>query len=633
MQPIVQGALIAALSMGLAACATQAGSSAEIGRVSLYDDIAISSAASATAVRTSSGDVVGLEVYDTPGAAVRAGDMAAFVALVQQARLGDNEPGDFGAVVVAMDRAAAGDTVAARAALQTVTGEPAVEATVAFTDAWLSALDGDEGGAIDRLRDIGDAMPGLTGDLALAAMLEAFERHDEALAVYESLTPTRIEAPDHLFDPRGILFAHAQMVVSRRTLLLRRLGRIDEAKAVYAKLAAAEPEEATRYNDAIASLTDEDEFEDEFLTPRTAFARAFSDLSLSLYQRRIILAAMVGARLNGFDENRSAMDQLALMLDPDNESMRETVINGLYDEALYEGAAHVAVSAPDPTPRLQLSAASAYLMTGDEARARGALDNAVSIGDDDDRLETLTGSLRLYTLLGEEARAIELAGEARASAENSSEKAVTHALTASSLQHFGRNSEAVSHARMARDLDDTHDRRMALADVLGAAGEIDEALKLIRTERLGRPNDPYMLNTLGYFLITRTDRLEEGFRVLARAYALADRDPYIADSFGWARLKLGDIEGARRLIEQARAELDPKTHWEIEDHLGDIHWYQGDEDEARAAWERALTEYPPEDKRALIADKLANGLTEPAPEARPLPDVSLDAGAVDQQDI
>ncbi len=595
---------------------------------------AVSPAAAATAVLRDDGRPVGLLAYESPADAIRAGDMAAFIEHVKLSRMGENEPGDFGVAVIALDRVAAGDLEAARLVLDSAEGEPASARVLAFIEAWVTALEGDEQKAIDEVRVVGGALPGLTGDLSLAAMLEAFGRHEEALGVYASLTPREIEAPQHAFDPQGILFAHAQTVVSRRTLLLRRLGRIEEARDIYARLAASEPEQSARYNAAIASLDDPDEFKDDvFLTPQTAFARSLSDLALTLYQQRVITAALAGVRITGFDENRSTMDQLALLIDPSDEGLREVVISGLYDEALYEGAAHVAVTAPEPTPRLQLSAASSFLMLGDEKASRRALNRSLRLSDDTEQLETLVGALRLYTLMDEEGEAIETAKRARSAAENQSEQAVTHALTASALQHFGRTDEAVFHARSARELDDTHDRRMMLADILGAAGQVDEALRIIRTERLGRPNDPYMLNTLGYFLITRTDRYEEGYKVLARAYSLADRDPYIADSFGWARYKLGDLVGAQRLLLQARAELEPQAHWEIEDHLGDVFWHQGETDKAKEAWATALDEYPPAHKRALIEDKLENGLEGPPPEKRPLPDVSLEDGTVDQQEI
>ena len=150
---------------------------------------------------------------------------------------------------------------------------------------------------------------------------------------------------------------------------------------------------------------------------------------------------------------------------------------------------------------------------------------------------------------------------------------------------------------------------------------------------LGRPNDPYTLNSLGYFLIEYTDKHEEGFRVLYRARSLAERDPYITDSLGWAYYRLGHLKDAQRLIEQSRADLKPHKHWEIETHLGDIYWHQGKTEEAREAWQNAIGNRPPARERAELEAKLANGLTTPKPERRTLPSVSIGDGEVDRQDI
>ena len=107
----------------------------------------------------------------------------------------------------------------------------------------------------------------------------------------------------------------------------------------------------------------------------------------------------------------------------------------------------------------------------------------------------------------------------------------------------------------------------------------------------------------------------------------------IADSFGWALYKLGDLDRARGLIEAARDDLKPKNHWEIEDHLGDIYWHLGREDDARTAWETALAAYPPKVERETIEAKLKDGLTTPRPEKQRLPEISLEDLEVGRQDI
>lgn len=584
----------------------------------------VSEAAMATAVLGEDGEPVGTAAYEVPIDAVKAGDMAAFIAMV---RMGDNEEADLEGltnVILAVDEIAAGHYDAAREALSEEKQTPFAQSLADFVDAWIYALEGDLDMAVEVHRDIDAGLPGLTADLSLAALLEAAGRTDEALAVYDAMTPSRIEAPDHQFDPKGIMFAHVQMVIARRTLLLRRLGRVEEAQEVYRQLAEAEPEQAARYEAAIDSLATGRGLDDEALTPEAAFARAFSDLSLSLWQQRLIRNALLGIRVSGLDEQRATMDQLALLIDPENEGLRTNVISLLQEEALYDGAAHVAQSAPEPTAALQISAAQSYLWAREPDAVRAAIGEALALADEDERLGIIAGAIGLHALLGDEDRAVELAGEAIELADNPAEEAMAAALKAEILKQFGRLDEAIPYARTAREIDDTHGRRMYLANVLGEAGQVEEGLILIQRERLKRPNDPYMLNTLGYYLISHTDRLEEGYQILFRANNMARNDPYIADSLGWAYFKLGHFDDAVRMIELSRRELAPQKHWEIEHHLGDLYWYQGREDEAREAWSIALDEFPPYLVAEELREKLEHGLTEPAPDRQTLPRVSLD---------
>lgn len=634
-------AAILAAAWGLSGCAAQgaadsaapAAAPAQVEPAAgVYDGVPLSDAALATAVRGPDGRAVAPDTYDTPRAALQAGDMAAFIAMMRTAMDADEAPEGLGAFVLAIDRIAAGELGAARDWLDAGRGSADGDRLGDFAEAWILALEGDIPAAISAQRRSAADLPGLTGDLSLAAMLEAAGREDEALAVYSALTPARIEAPAHEFDPQGLVFTHVQMVVSRRALLLYRLGRIDAAKDVYLKLAEAEPERAVQYAAAIEALETGRGIDTEPLTMEAAFARSVSDLSLALYQQTLIRNAMLGRRTRGFDEQRAVFDQLALLIDPASEALREIVVGTLANEAHYEGAAHTALSAPEPTAGLQIAAAQSLLMAEKDGPARAAIAEAIGLAEADERLAIYSGAIGLHALMGDQDRALDLADEAIALVSNPAEEASLNGLKASTLQQFGRYEEAVTHARRARELDDTHERRMALANLMGEAGMIDEAIRLLQIERLKRPDDPYMLNTYGYFLLQHTDRHAEAFKVLYLANALASNNPYIADSLGWAYYKLGHLEDARRLIELARKELAPQRHWEIEDHLGDILWYLGERDEARAAWQTALEEFPPDTPRERIEEKLREGIRTPAPERQPLPRVDTEAEDLEPQE-
>ena len=625
---------VSAIALALSACTTASGSAdAPAPAVAEETGPALSPAAQATAVRRPDGSRAS---YTSALDALKAGDTAGYLTQLSLLPEGVRTQDRFNTAYLALDRAAAGDTAGARALLG-IGADEADNFTVPdfflWMDAWFLAMDGDLPAAIERHRKHSSGMPGITADLSLAALLEIAGRNEEALAVYEALTPTLIKAPEHEFDPQGIVFAHISTVIVRHALLLQRMGRVQEAQAVYQQLADAEPEQSTSYAAAIESLETGKNLKNEPLTVSTGFALALSDVSYAMQQQRFIQTVMMGGSIDGFDERRASFDLVILLIDPANENLRSNIIDAFYEEALYPGAAHIAQTAPKATPALEIAAAQALLMDGDETGARTAIRSALELTGEEDRLSTLYGALQIRALLDDRDAAYAIVPELLSLAENPAEQAAAHGAASSIYQHFGEISKAAAHARDARRLDDTHQRRMALADVLGQAGEINDALLILRSERLARPNDPYTLNSLGYFLITRTDRYEEGYRILARAMLLAETDPYIADSFGWALYKLGDLDRARGLIEAARDDLKPKNHWELEDHLGDIYWHLGRQDDARTAWETALAAYPPKAERETIEAKLRDGLKTPRPEKRPLPEISLEDLEVGRQDI
>ncbi len=606
-----------------------------LGALSAYSGIYdVSAPAMATAVVDAKGKPVGLLAYESPVEAVKAGDMAAFIAALKSDAIRDGETSPFSSVVISIDAAAAGEPQRALEELQPALDSEDMTIMGGFLKAWYLALDGQYDEAVDAHRNVGARLPGLTGDLSLAALLEVSGRQEEALAVYDAITPREIKAPEHEFDPQNLLYGHVKLVIARQALLLRRLGRIEEAQSLYTRLGAAEPEQSASFEAALEQIETGRGLDDGPLDVNEAFARSLSDYSLALSYQRLIRSAFVGERVRGFDDTKSAFDQLALLIDPGNADLRLSIVGDFYDETLFDAAIHLARTAPEQTAGLKLAEAQSQVRLGKVAAARKALDAAIKLAEGDEELGTYSSAMMIYALLDDQKKATDLAERAPDLAVTDAERAGAHSTSAAIYSQFGQFDEALLHARAARKYDDTHDRRMALANALAEANEVDEALRLIRTEALARPNDPYMLNTLGYFLVEHTDRFTEAYRVLARANSLAPADPYISDSYGWARFKLGDLEGARRYIEQSRSELAPNTHWEIEDHLGDIYWHLDRKEEARAAWQAALDDYPADDKRDEIRDKLENGLQGPPPEVRPLPNVSLgDEGEVSRQDI
>jgi tetratricopeptide (TPR) repeat protein len=120
------------------------------------------------------------------------------------------------------------------------------------------------------------------------------------------------------------------------------------------------------------------------------------------------------------------------------------------------------------------------------------------------------------------------------------------------------------------------------------------------------PEQPYVLNYLGYTWVERGENLAEARRMLERAVALRPQDGNIADSLGWALFKLGDMPGAIRWLERA-VELEPRNSV-INDHLGDAYWMAGRQREAQFQWRRALALGPEGEEGPKIEAKIRSGL-------------------------
>ncbi|WP_132248509.1 tetratricopeptide repeat protein [Primorskyibacter sedentarius] len=101
------------------------------------------------------------------------------------------------------------------------------------------------------------------------------------------------------------------------------------------------------------------------------------------------------------------------------------------------------------------------------------------------------------------------------------------------------------------------------------------------------PEQPQVLNYLGYSLVEKNEKLDEALGMIERAVAARPDSGYIVDSLGWVLYRLGRYEEAVGHMERA-AELmaiDPV----VNDHLGDVYWSVGRKLEAEFMWKRALS--------------------------------------------
>ncbi|HZS83703.1 MAG TPA: tetratricopeptide repeat protein [Stellaceae bacterium] len=126
-----------------------------------------------------------------------------------------------------------------------------------------------------------------------------------------------------------------------------------------------------------------------------------------------------------------------------------------------------------------------------------------------------------------------------------------------------------------------------------------------------QPEQPLVLNYLGYSWVDKGVKLNEALRMIERAVELRPNDGYIVDSLGWAYYRLGNYPQATQNLERA-IELRPEDPT-INDHLGDAYWQVGRLDEARSQWRRALQFGPEADEVRTISAKLDRGLAKPSP--------------------
>jgi tetratricopeptide (TPR) repeat protein len=122
------------------------------------------------------------------------------------------------------------------------------------------------------------------------------------------------------------------------------------------------------------------------------------------------------------------------------------------------------------------------------------------------------------------------------------------------------------------------------------------------------PDQPHVLNYLGYSWIDQGINLDDGMAMIKSAVQQRPDDGYIVDSLGWAYYKLGNYEESVKNLERA-IELKPEDPT-INDHLGDAYWRIGRLLEAKFQWAHARDLKPDPDELPKIEEKLKAGLPE-----------------------
>ena len=166
------------------------------------------------------------------------------------------------------------------------------------------------------------------------------------------------------------------------------------------------------------------------------------------------------------------------------------------------------------------------------------------------------------------------------------EEVLTASAGAQMLREAKRPLEAIKRLEAANErMPDTVEIKYELAMMYERNEQLNDTERLLREVIALDPGHAHSYNALGYSLADRNQRLPEALKLITRALEIAPNDPFIMDSMGWIKFRLGDYVTAVQYLEKAyrvRPEAD------IAAHLGEALWMLGQRDAAIEIWKKAL---------------------------------------------
>jgi tetratricopeptide (TPR) repeat protein len=137
-----------------------------------------------------------------------------------------------------------------------------------------------------------------------------------------------------------------------------------------------------------------------------------------------------------------------------------------------------------------------------------------------------------------------------------------------------------------KQIENSIEIKYELAMLLERQGKVDQMETYLREVIALDENYAQAYNALGYALADRDKRLPEALTLIMRAHELLPQDPFILDSLGWVKFRMGNLTEAVKYLQQA---YDMRPDAEIAAHLGEVFWVQGKKDDARALWLKAVS--------------------------------------------
>lgn len=347
-------------------------------------------------------------------------------------------------------------------------------------------------------------------------------------------------------------------------------GEKDEARDIYKTLQMAVPDRSGFYEDRLKTLDS-----DASPIPLKQIDNPQIALSEALFDMARLLS-------NGYTDSSRLFAHMALYLNPENSSALELMAQISAENHLY-------------------TEATAYLARID---TRGDMSKKIQIGRQ---------TAQLMANAGEQDEAIRILKDLV-----DDEKNIEAQIQIGDIY---RNNEKYEESLKAyNDAFDMLDNKITAKywDLSFARGMVNERLKNwdqaekdLQIALLYEPDQPYVLNYLGYSWADQGTNLEKAVEMIEKAVRLKPDDGAIVDSLGWVYFRMGKFDKSVKTLEQA-VELSP-TESEINDHLGDAYWRVGRKSEARFQWKRAASFSKDAGLTSTLMAKVENGLPDLPP--------------------
>jgi tetratricopeptide (TPR) repeat protein len=417
--------------------------------------------------------------------------------------------------------------------------------TLMLIDAWAAEGEGDlKSSDADVAQIVAKGGTQTLADFHRALIDDLAGRSDAAAAAYKSAVAAGGESP-------RIAEAYGRF--------LERGSNEAEARSYYTKL-QSDPALSPIVAQGLARIAAGQKPDRLVTTPAAGAAEALFGIAASLNDQNSADVAVLYLRL-------------ALFLAPDLDLAKIVLADRFEDLNKYEDAIAVYRTLGKESP---YQSAAMVQIALDESRL-GHGDQAIA--DLKALTQTTPGDVTIWTALGDAYRNEEKYPEAA--------EAYDHAVALTAPN--GSGSWPLYYARgIAEERSHHWD---------AAEGDLKHALQL-------SPEQPQVLNYLGYSWVDQGRNLAEALAMLEKARSLSPYDGYIVDSVGWAYYRLGRYQDAVKTLEDA-IRLVPGDAT-VNEHLGDAYWKIGRKLDARFQWSHALAFGPDPAAKAELEKKLAS---------------------------